>query len=322
MLRDRVAARPAARRQCSGPPGRRHLRAVPRVLRTQAAGLREGPDQLPRASAGSSTSCCSCSASRGRRTSEAHGPGHRVVPERPVPGLQVERRHGSAAPARQFPIAEQAIEALGVVLWPMVEWEADDAIAAPPPVRRRSARRTDRDLHARQGHGPARRRRPHRPVGSATRHHLRRARGADEVGRRARKRPRPARARWRQLRRLSRAARVGRRPRRRCSRSTSTSRRSRHRRPPGRSEGCAARSALPRPSATGWTRRSCIAISGHAPNRQGRRRHPAAGPRGASLAGRRPRDLGGVLRSMGPRASAHAPAPLALSGCCAPSAAA
>lgn len=30
----------------------------------------------------------------------------------------------------QFPIAEQAIEALGLVLWPMVEHEADDAIAA------------------------------------------------------------------------------------------------------------------------------------------------------------------------------------------------
>jgi 5'-3' exonuclease len=30
----------------------------------------------------------------------------------------------------QFPIAEQALEALGIVLWPMVEFEADDAIAA------------------------------------------------------------------------------------------------------------------------------------------------------------------------------------------------
>jgi 5'-3' exonuclease len=30
----------------------------------------------------------------------------------------------------QFPIAEDAIEALGIVLWPMVEFEADDAIAA------------------------------------------------------------------------------------------------------------------------------------------------------------------------------------------------
>lgn len=31
---------------------------------------------------------------------------------------------------RQFPIAEGAIKALGLVLWPMVEFEADDAIAA------------------------------------------------------------------------------------------------------------------------------------------------------------------------------------------------
>ncbi len=30
----------------------------------------------------------------------------------------------------QFPIAEAAIEALGIVLWPMVEFEADDAIGA------------------------------------------------------------------------------------------------------------------------------------------------------------------------------------------------
>jgi 5'-3' exonuclease len=29
----------------------------------------------------------------------------------------------------QFPIAERAIEALGIVLWPMVEFEADDALA-------------------------------------------------------------------------------------------------------------------------------------------------------------------------------------------------
>lgn len=30
----------------------------------------------------------------------------------------------------QFPLAEEAIEALGLVLWPMVEFEADDALAA------------------------------------------------------------------------------------------------------------------------------------------------------------------------------------------------
>jgi 5'-3' exonuclease len=36
----------------------------------------------------------------------------------------------------QFPIAEAAVEALGIVLWPMVAYEADDAIAAAAAVRR------------------------------------------------------------------------------------------------------------------------------------------------------------------------------------------
>ena len=50
----------------------------------------------------------------------------------------------------QFPVAEDAIEALGVVLWPMVEFEADDAIgAAAEQIRRGPADRADRDLHAR-----------------------------------------------------------------------------------------------------------------------------------------------------------------------------
>src|SRR5574342_689101 len=30
----------------------------------------------------------------------------------------------------QFPLAEEAVSALGVAVWPMVEFEADDAIAA------------------------------------------------------------------------------------------------------------------------------------------------------------------------------------------------
>src|SRR5512143_771426 len=30
----------------------------------------------------------------------------------------------------QFPLAEEAVSALGVVVWPMVEFEADDALAA------------------------------------------------------------------------------------------------------------------------------------------------------------------------------------------------
>jgi 5'-3' exonuclease len=45
------------------------------------------------------------------------------------PGYKTEAGMDPALLA-QFPIAEQAIEALGLVLWPMVEWEADDAIAA------------------------------------------------------------------------------------------------------------------------------------------------------------------------------------------------
>ena len=58
----------------------------------------------------------------------------------------------------QFPIAEAAVEALGIVLWPMVEFEADDAIAAAAvALRRGPGGRADRRLHARQGHGPARR---------------------------------------------------------------------------------------------------------------------------------------------------------------------
>jgi 5'-3' exonuclease len=53
----------------------------------------------------------------------------------------------------QFPIAEAAIEALGIVLWPMVEWEADDAIAAAaerfaadPSVKRILVCTPDKDM--------------------------------------------------------------------------------------------------------------------------------------------------------------------------------
>ena len=53
----------------------------------------------------------------------------------------------------QFPIAEEAIDALGVVLWPMVEFEADDAIgaacrrfAADPGVERILICTPDKDM--------------------------------------------------------------------------------------------------------------------------------------------------------------------------------
>ena len=40
----------------------------------------------------------------------------------------------------QFPIAERALQALGVTVWPMVEFEADDALAAAAWRRRRAVR--------------------------------------------------------------------------------------------------------------------------------------------------------------------------------------
>jgi 5'-3' exonuclease len=40
----------------------------------------------------------------------------------------------------QFPLLEEALEALGVVVWPMVEFEADDALAAAAAIAARDAR--------------------------------------------------------------------------------------------------------------------------------------------------------------------------------------
>src|SRR6202158_3506143 len=44
----------------------------------------------------------------------------------------------------QFPILEQALEAMGVAVWPMVEFEADDALAS-------AAGQTAKDGRVRQG---------------------------------------------------------------------------------------------------------------------------------------------------------------------------
>ncbi len=54
----------------------------------------------------------------------------------------------------QFPLAERAVAALGVVVWPMVEFEADDALAtAAARFSDAPRRRAGRDLLARQGPG-------------------------------------------------------------------------------------------------------------------------------------------------------------------------
>ena len=49
----------------------------------------------------------------------------------------------------QFPLLEEGLEALGVTVWPMVEFEADDALASAAAVAaRRPARRARLDLYA------------------------------------------------------------------------------------------------------------------------------------------------------------------------------
>ena len=55
----------------------------------------------------------------------------------------------------QFPLAERALEAIGVVVWPMIELEADDALAtaATPSTRSWSARRTRISPSASPGSG-------------------------------------------------------------------------------------------------------------------------------------------------------------------------
>ena len=91
----------------------------------------------------------------------------------------------------QFPVAEAAVEALGIVLWPMVEFEADDAIAAAAVRFADDPRgRAHPRVHAGQGHGPAGAWRADRPVGSAPGDRLRRSRRSREVGRRRRRRSR------------------------------------------------------------------------------------------------------------------------------------
>ncbi len=55
----------------------------------------------------------------------------------------------------QFPIAEEAILALGLVLWAEVEYEADDALGrGRGALCRRSVGRARPGLHAGQGPGP------------------------------------------------------------------------------------------------------------------------------------------------------------------------
>jgi len=53
----------------------------------------------------------------------------RVLPQRPVSRIQNQRRRAPEL-LSQFPILEEALEAMGVRVWPMIYYEADDALAS------------------------------------------------------------------------------------------------------------------------------------------------------------------------------------------------
>ncbi len=147
----------------------------------------------------------------------------------------------------QFGLLEDALRALGVVVWPMVEFEADDGLAAAaarfadePAVERVVILSPDKDMA--QCVRPDGRVRDLRPA-SGSLHRRRRGRG--EVRRATGLHPRLPGPRRRQRRRLSRACPAGgaSRPRPSCS-ATRTSRTSLTRSAPGTSP-CAAPPAWP-----------------------------------------------------------------------------
>ena len=129
----------------------------------------------------------------------------------------------------QFPILEEAVAALGMVVWPMVEYEADDALAAAARAGvARSARRARDHLHARQGSCAIGSRNARRPDGSAGEDDSRRSRRDREVRRPAGLDPGLPCAGWRHVGRVSGSGRAGARsPPPRFSRSSGTSKRSR-----------------------------------------------------------------------------------------------
>ncbi len=99
-FRRRLRAGPRA-----APPGRRDLRAVPRPLRAAPAGPRAR--RHPAVGRVGAVRPAAVPAPRGGRDARRlrHGPGHRIVPQRPVPGLQVVGRacRPSCSPSSRSP---------------------------------------------------------------------------------------------------------------------------------------------------------------------------------------------------------------------------
>ena len=68
---------------------------------------------------------------------------HRVVPQRPVAGLQDRRRHRPGPPLA-VPCSKKRSPPSASTVWPMVEFEADDALAAAAAVLAAADPRVDR----------------------------------------------------------------------------------------------------------------------------------------------------------------------------------
>ena len=198
-------------------------------------------------------------------------------------------------------------------LWPMVEWEADDALAAAtdrfvdaPGVDRIVICTVDKDL------AQCVARRPGGPVGPAPGHLLRRGRRPREVGRRPGEHPGLPRARRRFLGRLSGHPRVrvedgggaaGEVPplRGRAGQGLGV----------GRGRASATPSGWRRSSWSGSARRCSIAIWRDCARRPTGCRSPRRDPDELRWAGRRPGGVGGALRRAGARPAARPAASLA-----------
>ena len=137
-VRPRPHGRAAYRAPDAGPSRRRHLRAVPPPLRRALAPRRRRH--------------------RGRRGARRHGLAPHDAraggdPRRASPPTRSSSRSattlwpgyktGAGVPPEllaQFPLLEDALVALGVAVWPMLELEADDAMASAAAVARADPR--------------------------------------------------------------------------------------------------------------------------------------------------------------------------------------
>ena len=188
----------------------------------------------------------------------------------------------------QFHPAERAVAALGIVVWPMVEFEADDALATGGrALSRRSGRRAGGDLLARQGPLAVR----GRPAGHLprppARHRPRRGGRRGALRRAARVDPRLARARRRQRRRHPRHPGLRREGRRRRARALPPHRGD-PRRPRELGRGGARQGAPRRVAARAARGRAALPPARDAADRRAAR-GAARGPRVARRAARRAR---------------------------------